>query len=289
MRILPLDRYLLGRPSLRTQGGDFSAQASRVSWHRAPPAASHQLVKQPNYTPDLTASGNRVALPVERGVAAVFPTHRGPALHADAGRPPSWGTARSILVALALPDAEASLTTGPAVPQRHVTSSRLRGAARALLRRRSRHPLLGRQRAHGEQRRRHGALKSLLVNPSPARDAPHPRWRRCRRSTHKNQCDSLLRLMGVAGGVRGQRELADSAPGSGYRVSTSSAGQQVMPMARPCPRWSRGGKTADGVECPTVRGVSTVSIRPLASSSTLLDGSSEKTGSGGACGAVRGG
>jgi glycosyltransferase involved in cell wall biosynthesis len=27
--------------------------------------------------------------------------------------------------------------------------------------------------------------KSLLVNPSPARDAPHPRWRRCRRSTHK--------------------------------------------------------------------------------------------------------
>jgi hypothetical protein len=48
--------------------------------------------------------------------------------------------------------------------------------------------------------------KSLLVNPSPARGAPHPRWRRCRRSTHKNQCASLLRL---AIGARMRRSLID--------------------------------------------------------------------------------
>jgi hypothetical protein len=49
-------------------------------------------------------------------------------------------------------------------------------------------------RRPNEQRYPPRGPKSLLVNPSPARDAPHPRWRRCRRSTHKNQCDSLLRL-----------------------------------------------------------------------------------------------
>jgi len=27
-----------------------------------------------------------------------------------------------------------------------------------------------------------------------ARDSPHPGWLRCRQSTHKNQCASLLRL-----------------------------------------------------------------------------------------------
>src|SRR6266498_133345 len=38
--------------------------------------------------------------------------------------------------------------------------------------------------------------QSLLVNPWPARDPPHPDRLRCRRSTHKPQCASLPRLAG---------------------------------------------------------------------------------------------
>src|SRR6266542_3813616 len=43
-------------------------------------------------------------------------------------------------------------------------------------------------------------------NPSPARDAPHPDRLRCRRSTHKTRCDSLLRL---AARARMRRSLID--------------------------------------------------------------------------------